>query len=84
LISNISIYPNPASSYLSVLYDLREHTNLSLQIIDVTGKVVHQRQLNQSQDEIIFIKENYPTGQYILSICADNQLIESEKIIITK
>ncbi len=84
LVSNISIYPNPASSYLNVLYDLKEHENLSLQLVDMTGKVVHQRQLNQSQDEVTLITENYPTGQYILSIYADKQLIESKKINIAK
>jgi len=84
LISNISVYPNPASSYLSVLYDLNGYENLSLQVADMTGKTLYQRQLNHVQDEITLITENYPTGQYILSIYADNQLIESKKFNITK
>ncbi len=83
-ISAISVYPNPTSTYLNVRYDLSRYESLSLQIVDMTGKVVHQRQLNQSQDEIVLITENYPTGPYILSIYADNQLIESKKFNITK
>jgi len=82
--NTLLIYPNPASIYLNIRYDLSQHESLSLQVVDVTGKVVHQRQLNQSQDEIVLITENYPTGQYILSIYADNQLIESKKFNITK
>lgn len=84
VISDISVYPNPANIYLNVRYDLSRYESSSLQIVDVTGKVVHQRQLNQSQDEIVLITENYPTGQYILSIYADNQLIESKKFNIAK
>ena len=84
VISDISVYPNPASIYLNIRYDLSQHESLSLQIVDITGKVVHQRQLNQSQDEIVLITENYPTGQYILSIYTDNQLIESKKFNIVK
>jgi len=82
--SNMSVYPNPASHYINIRYNLQEYETLSLRIIDMTGRVVYESLLSQSQDEVVIPTTEYPAGHYTSAIYSNNQILESQKFIITK
>ena len=74
--TGFSIYPNPASDILNISI-LNEFELLSIQLIDINGKLIKQFQVNERQLGI----SNIPNGQYFLKIEYDNGFI-TEKLII--
>ena len=63
---DVSIYPNPATSTLSIS---NINTNFDYQIIDLQGKLLKQG-ANTKQIEI----ENLPAGTYMIGISTDNEV----------
>ena len=49
-ISAFSIYPNPSNGELSI--ELIEYTNMPLQILDLSGKLIQEFQLNKSRNNL--------------------------------
>jgi photosystem II stability/assembly factor-like uncharacterized protein len=73
---DISIYPNPASDFANVKLNFEKNTNLVIEVIDVTGRLVYSQAFGSvSAGERIF---NIPTydfneGNYILRVIANGQ-----------
>lgn len=73
----IKIYPNPAHHLLTI--ENPEFEELSLQIIDMTGKVVLLLQINSSSSiDITYIKQ----GIYLLQLISSNGDSTVKKLII--
>jgi hypothetical protein len=72
--NNITIYPNPTNSLLFVEYT--NLTNVSIQILDLNGKV-----LETKSNSTNFDLSNFPTGTYLMKI---NSSEGSETIKILK
>ena len=60
--------------------------NLSLDIIDITGKIISSYQLNASQGEVSVSVEiynnNFPVGIYEILLKAGDRIIANNKIIL--
>lgn len=82
---NITIYPNPSDGNITVCMDesiIYEHT-FTMDIIDVTGKVVYPKVwLNSNNNRIYLSALNQ--GLYFSRVFKNNQLIYTGKIIISK
>jgi len=80
------IYPNPANTYISIRYTTTESddTDLSIIITDILGKEVHQEKLSYSQDEIVISTNRLPQGQYFCMLKSGNEIIKTDKFIVTK
>ena len=74
--NKIIIYPNPAKNYFTVKLDNNKDSHL--QILDVTGKVIYQKNFNK---ELLVETKNFNNGIYFVRIKNDNNVI-TEKIII--
>lgn len=74
------IYPNPfsATTTLLIANDELQITNAELKIIDMFGKVVHQRTLNSKHETLNL---NLPEGVYFYSIKTGN-LYSSGKMVL--
>ena len=44
--SDLSMYPNPASDELNVLFDINTNMQANIQIIDITGKIIQNHVIN--------------------------------------
>jgi hypothetical protein len=78
LLNNISVQPNPASTYFT-LSNVVEGT--SVNVIDVTGKVVYTEVLNNEASTIE--TQNLANGIYVIQL-KNNGAIAHKKLIINK
>jgi hypothetical protein len=76
------LYPNPASDYFNIAFNLPRYENVTIQIISASGQVLQQvvypNTLNQTYS---FSREIFPPGFYIVRINS-NTISETKKLII--
>jgi len=79
----ITFYPNPVKSKLTVQLDNISNNATSLTLVNVEGKVVRSKMLNQqnSNTTISFDVANIIRGVYYLVI-KDGQTSKASKVII--
>jgi hypothetical protein len=75
---NIAIYPNPNSGTQFTADFTDNYGSLNYKIIDLTGRVVAQNQL-QHTNEIHLL-----SGVYLIQVADKNQVIYNQKLVITK
>ena len=86
LVVNSSVYPNPANVTTTFEYTLKEKTNFTLRIVDVTGKVIENiykgNQAAGIYRETVDVS-NYAAGVYFVQV--NNGVTSfSKKLVITK
>ena len=82
VISNntLTITPNPASQYAKI--ELSDYDgDFTMQIIDVTGKQIFSKTM-QSRDQYLDIN-NFENGVYFVQVFEANELITSQKLVVT-
>jgi hypothetical protein len=79
----IAIYPNPSNGQTRIdLTVLKDRSNASVQIFDVSGRVVYN---NVSPDESITLDAGYLNpGIYIVQLLSNGIIVAKEKLIIQK
>lgn len=77
--NSIKLYPIPAKNEFNIVFD-KTQQDVSIQITDISGKVVFTKEYNEIQSEQIFV-QNYSPGIYIIQIKTDGTL-KSRKILI--
>lgn len=86
IFNNVEAYPNPATSQLSVVLNLKEDAkNVTLDITNILGQVVKKVDLgsvraNQSTGQVINISD-LSSGLYIYTINANNQKISNKLMV---
>lgn len=86
LFNDIKVYPNPASSELSVVVNLKENAeNVTLDITNTLGQIVKTQTIgkvvaNQNKGEIINIS-NLSKGMYIYTLHANGQKVSNKLIV---
>ena len=80
VIESLHIYPNPANDVITI--DLNDHNldNLSIELYDVSGRLVKQSQLNASINNQTINVGDLAEGSYYMRINADEY--EGSKMII--
>ena len=86
VVVNTSVYPNPANVTTTFEYTLKEKTNFTLRIVDVTGKVIENiykgNQAAGIYRETVDVS-NYAAGVYFVQV--NNGVTSfSKKLVITK
>ncbi len=76
--SSINVYPNPATSTLSV--ELVNNTKANVQLFNLVGQVVMSEQIN-GQDIVTLNVNNLKAGVYMLRVDQDNQVYTSKVIV---
>ena len=67
--SNVTMFPNPVCGQATLSFDLKESTNVSYQVFDMSGRMVMNRNLgrmNEGSHQVNMSAENLSTGSYIL------------------
>ena len=80
------IYPNPANEYVTIDYTVSKSdaADLSIIITDILGQQVYQEKLSYPQDEVIIMTNQLPQGQYFCILKDSNEVIKTDKFIVTK
>ena len=81
LVNGISVFPNPATNYLSLRSTLPNHKPTQLTITDMLGKRVLSQELQFTQQEIT-LPINLGPGTYIVRLVQDHQGICTQKITV--
>jgi len=72
------IYPNPASTECTVKLSLDRHSNVSVSILDLSGRELHhfidKQQWKPGEHKIMLPLYGFEKGTYVLNIKVDNQL----------
>ena len=78
----VDIYPNPTVDYINLKINKVLDANLSLKLIDATGRVLVNKNLPNGQQQWMVATEGIPQGLYWLLLTADNKNIHRQAIVI--
>jgi hypothetical protein len=79
----VSVFPNPTSSILNVEFELGLEKEIQVELVDLSGTLVQNQRLGQSQKNLILDLENLSNGVYFLRLTSENGVL-TEKILIQK
>lgn len=75
--STFSIYPNPSSGKINVLYSSKfSNSGTFLRITDLQGKLIHKEQLTNlsGSADLIINLENRPAGMYVAEVVSTKEV----------
>lgn len=81
-IQNLKLYPNPASSYLFIEYDVIFVKEAKIQIYNSIGAVVYTKTLEDKKGNFKISVSDYKNGLYFCSLQIDGKLLNTKKILI--
>lgn len=76
---SISVYPNPATNYLSLEIKDFELSDLGFQLFDMQGKLLHNEKIVENQTTIAMNK--YIPATYFIKVFQDNTELKTFKVI---
>ncbi|PCJ24494.1 MAG: hypothetical protein COA97_09585 [Flavobacteriales bacterium] len=77
---NVAIYPNPANSYFNLeITNQQPLEKLTLQIMDVTGKVVKQAAIRNTLNKVDV--SNIPKGYYIIILKSVDSIVFANEVV---
>lgn len=76
---NLMAYPNPATDRLTLKVDNYDGANLSFQLFDLTGKLLHNAKVKSN--ETVINMQDYQFGVYFLKVFNTNKEIKTFKIL---
>ncbi len=78
---NITLYPNPANSYINISIDkLSTNNTYTIMLRDVLGKLITEKKMSTNTEKLHTYQ--LPTGQYLITIYDSKQIIKTIPIII--
>jgi hypothetical protein len=81
-----SIFPNPATEFLSVSYSVNIKGRIGISLITNVGKTVQNQDdgiRNPGEYSFIFSTMNYPDGIYFVVLSFDRSVIDTGKLVIS-
>jgi len=83
--SMLEVYPNPASNYFILKFNLSDKTeNSMITLRDQTGKTVWSKRLTRKTDQEVVPVTELPSGIYLITLEIENRRIESVNVAILK
>jgi PKD repeat protein len=83
--ANYSVYPNPTSDLVNISFDLLQSNQVSVQILDITGKLVigtESRQFNTGANKIELGTSELPQGMYFVQILTPESTLSTRLVIV--
>ncbi|HAF30330.1 MAG TPA: hypothetical protein DCG75_14910 [Bacteroidales bacterium] len=78
----LKLYPNPASTYLFIEYDVIYVKEAKIEIYNSIGSVIYNKILEEKQDNFKISVSDFKNGLYFCSLQVDGKLINTKKILI--
>ena len=72
-IANVQVYPNPATSSISVLLSEIENAPVSVTLTTLSGQLLQSVGYNNAPETITVDVEVYPAGVYILQVTSEGR-----------
>ncbi|MBE9512389.1 MAG: T9SS type A sorting domain-containing protein [Bacteroidetes bacterium] len=75
----LSVYPNPTNSFLSIEVKTDKQRDLLLSLFDINGKLILQKKMIENKQTIKM--QNYKPATYILKVTEGNKEIRTYQIV---
>jgi hypothetical protein len=79
----VSVYPNPANEEVKVSFNLNGAASASVNVIDMTGKVVASQEAAAGSNAVSINTSNLSAGVYSVSFTANNTTV-TKKLVVKK
>lgn len=83
-LSSLNIYPNPATDLITISFNLKEKSNVSIEILDIAGKAVKSSELGLkdkgSYNEKIDV-DDLTSGMYLLNIKTGGDQVSGKLLV---
>ncbi|HNL07701.1 MAG TPA: T9SS type A sorting domain-containing protein, partial [Chitinophagales bacterium] len=76
----VSLYPNPATDGVTIWVEAPTSTTATLQLFDVTGKLVFQNKINTNTTQYIAV-DQLPKGVYYAQILTTDKQYRQELVV---
>ena len=83
-INNIAVFPNPVQDIAKIGFDLKSNSNVTVKIIDLTGKVVSQKtynNVNAGNNVLEYNVSNLAASTYFAVVSTDKQTYNNRLFI---
>lgn len=80
---NVSVYPNPSKGDFTVTFKDVTATNLTLEVVDVTGKIVMTKNLININNNFALDVTNIKAGTYFIKVTG-NDFKETRRFVVLK
>jgi hypothetical protein len=78
---NLKLFPNPAGDFVIIYYDLEAKYNIGqITISNMKGEKLKRYDITPGKNQIVLDMKNFINGIYIITLEANNQKLESEKL----
>lgn len=78
----INVYPNPASSTLTVSYNKIPGSTTTIELLDMYGNIVIKQNMPVGKQQVSFDVKNIATGLYFVRVVDDDEVVGMRKIIV--
>ena len=83
-LASFKVFPNPTTDQLNISFDMKESSDVSVELMDVTGRTLDTRKLSANWDNthtLTMDVSEIPTGMYMLNIKTSNSVV-SKKVLV--
>ena len=78
------LYPNPNNGTFMLAYDLKTNHEATVNIMDITGKVVHTETVDDLNNIKLINTNDLQNGIYFIQISNNKTLLWTDKLVISK
>jgi hypothetical protein len=78
------LFPNPNNGNFTLVYDLKTNTEATIQIIDITGKLVYTTSVDNLNTRTQINLNNLHSGMYFVQLLNSTNLLWTDKLMISK
>lgn len=83
---NVAVFPNPATDKVNIQFNSNQTQQIQIEIVDASGKVIHQVYKGQHKEESSFVwtpqsQGSVGAGNYFCKITTENKVITQSIII---
>lgn len=83
-ITGVSVYPNPINDFTTLSFNLRETSNVNIEVYDMTGKLVMNRNLGSrlfGNNTVVMDVSNMEPGIYFFTVNANGTKTTNKMVI---
>jgi hypothetical protein len=80
-------YPNPTNSGISITYSLQKEAMVQIEVKDISGRVIGNipnTPASSGENKLDFDLSRFANGTYFVTLTANETVILTEKVILTK
>jgi hypothetical protein len=85
LATSVSVYPNPASTYVNVVLGGSATGNVTIRLMNTTGQVLMEKTAsNAAGTTVPLTVSNFPQGDYLIVVVGSDGTRQVNKLLIAK